>query len=323
MSVIETSDLRKSYGDIEALRGVSLKVEPGQIYGLLGQNGAGKSTLIKILLGIVRKTDGDAFLLGQPAGTSEVRKRVGYLPEDHAFPGYHTANSLLDIYGKLFGLSSAERKKRAAESLDIVGLGKRADSKIRTYSKGMKQRLGIAQSFFHDPEIIFLDEPTDGVDPVGRKEIRDLLQELKGEGRTIFFNSHLLSEVEMISDRVAIMHQGQIVRQGTVAELTRQEGRFVIGLAPGQEMPIEEIDRLGFRCETVGDSFEVVVGASISSIDAVINMLLTKGLSIRHLVEKKQTLEDVFVTLVETDKSTTKKARVARPVVATRRNDRE
>jgi ABC-2 type transport system ATP-binding protein len=322
VSAIETMDLRKDYGGIEALRGVSLKVQAGQIYGLLGQNGAGKSTLVKILLGIVRPTDGEAYLLGSPAGTSEVRKKVGYLPEDHQFPGYHSANSLLDIYGQLFGLSRSERRRRAAEALEVVGLRKRADSKIRTYSKGMKQRLGIAQAFFHDPEVIFLDEPTDGVDPVGRKEIRDLLQQLKDEGRTIFFNSHLLSEVEMISDRVAIMHQGQLVRQGTVAELTRQEGRFVVGLAPGQAFPASLLEKQGVRCEEVGEHWEVVVGSAISGIDPVIRTLVDQGLSIRHLVEKKQTLEDVFVTLVETQREgESKKARMARPVTAKRRDD--
>lgn len=323
MSAIETKDLRKDYGGIEALRGVSLRVEPGQIFGLLGQNGAGKSTLVKILLGIVRLTEGEAYLLGQPAGTSDIRKKVGYLPEDHQFPGYHSANSLLDIYGQLFGLSRTERMRRAAEALDVVGLRKRADSKIRTYSKGMKQRLGIAQAFFHDPEVIFLDEPTDGVDPVGRKEIRDLLQQLKDEGRTIFFNSHLLSEVEMISDQVAIVHQGKLVRQGTVAELTRQEGRFVIGLAPGQAFPADHLQKQGVRCEAVGDQWEVIVGTAIEGIDRVMAMIVGLGLNVRYLVEKKQTLEDVFVTVVENDRNREgKKGRMARPVTAQRRDDR-
>ncbi len=325
MAVVSTSDLRKNYGRIEALKGVSIQVEPGQIFGLLGQNGAGKSTLIKILLGIVRKTDGDAHLLGYPAGTTDVRKRVGYLPEDHQFPGYHTASSLLDIYGQLYGLGREERRKRAAEALEIVGLTKRMDSKIRTYSKGMKQRLGIAQAFFHDPEVIFLDEPTDGVDPVGRKEIRDLLTQLKGEGRTIFVNSHLLGEVEMISDRVAILHQGEVVRQGTVADLTRQEGRYVIGLAPGQAFPAEEVARLGFKSEPAGDHaghVEVILGESTEGIDKVLALLSEKGLRLRHLVEKKQTLEDVFVRMVDqADPSAGRRPRVARPVAA-RRVDR-
>jgi ABC-2 type transport system ATP-binding protein len=297
---------------------VTLTVEPGQIFGLLGQNGAGKSTLVKILLGIVRKTDGDAYLLDHPAGNVEARRRVGYLPEDHQFPGYHTGNSLLDFYGRLYGLSRDERRKRSAEALEIVDLKKRADSKIRTYSKGMKQRLGIAQAFFHDPEVIFLDEPTDGVDPVGRKHIRDLMQQLKGEGRTIFFNSHLLSEVEMVSDRVAIMHRGELVRQGTVADLTRQANRFSIGLAAGQLFPTDEVQALGYRVEPAGEFVDVELPDS-QSIDRVLSLLAARGLNLRHLVEKKQTLEDVFVKMVETTETAERRpVRVARPVTARR-----
>ena len=299
MQVVDIHELTKTYGRITALSDVSLQVDRGEIFGLLGQNGAGKSTMIKVLLGIVRKTGGEANLLGQPAGTTGVRAKVGYLPEDHAFPGYHTAASLLDFYGRLYGLTRADRRKRIAESLDIVGLRKRQDYKIRTYSKGMKQRLGIASAFFHDPEVIFLDEPTDGVDPVGRKEIRELLEQLKGEGRTIFVNSHLLGEVEQISDRVAILHQGRMVRQGTVADLTRQEGRFVLGLAPGEAFPTEEVTRLGYRTEKVGDYDEVLLGTDMAAIDKVLQLLTAKGLRLRHMVEKKQSLEDVFVTMVE------------------------
>jgi ABC-2 type transport system ATP-binding protein len=314
VAVVSTSDLRKNYGDIEALKGVSVQVESGQIFGLLGQNGAGKSTLVKILLGIVRKSEGEAYLLGSPAGTTDIRTRVGYLPEDHQFPGYHTANTLLDFYGRLYGMSRDDRRRRAAEALDIVGLRKRAASKIKTYSKGMKQRLGIAQSFFHDPEVIFLDEPTDGVDPVGRKEIRDLLQQLKGEGRTVFVNSHLLGEVEMISDRVAIVHQGQLVREGTVNDLTRQAGRFAVGLAPGQAFPVEEVKALGYRVETAGEFAEVELPEG-GSIDPVLELLGGRGLRLRHLVEQKQSLESVFMKLVESADPNAKRAvRVARPV---------
>ena len=322
MSVIEVKDLYKAYGDIEALKGVSLKVEPGQIYGLLGQNGAGKSTMVKILLGIVRKTSGGAFLLGYPAGTTEIRKKVGYLPEDHAFPGYHTGESLLHFYGELFGMSRPDRIKRIAESLDIVGLSKRGSSKIKTYSKGMKQRLGIAQSFFHDPEVIFLDEPTDGVDPVGRKEIRELLQTLKEEGRTIFVNSHLLAEIELMCDRVAIMHKGEIVRTGTVGELTARTERFSITLAPGTPFPVSEVRALGYTVEPDGDETHVEL-AKGQSIDPVLDYLASKGLRLRNVSESKQTLEDIFMSLVETAErgSTKRGVRVARPLSHGRRSE--
>src|SRR5262249_13659417 len=156
-----------------------------------------------------------ADLLGEPVGTAAVRRKIGYLPEDHHFPDYHSAASLLDFYGALLEFPAAERKKRIPEVLDQVGLKARMNYKIRTYSKGMKQRLGIAQALMHNPEVIFLDEPTDGVDPVGRRHIREMLLRLKSEGKTIFINSHLLGEVELISDRVIILHGGEILRQGS------------------------------------------------------------------------------------------------------------
>jgi ABC-2 type transport system ATP-binding protein len=315
-TVIETNRLVKTYGHVKALKGVSVSVGPGQIYGLLGQNGAGKSTLIKILLGIVRKTDGEATLLGETAGHSAVRKRVGYLPEDHQFPLYHSAGTLLDFYGQLYGLSRADRRKKAEEALEIVGIRQRMNDKIKTYSKGMKQRVGIAQAFFHNPDVIFLDEPTDGVDPVGRREIRDLLIRLKSEGRTIFVNSHLLGEVEMICDRVAILHRGEMVREGTVGDLTKQEGRFVVGLAPGEAFPNNEVEKLGCAVHKAGDRFEVTVGNDASAIDKVLALLSDKGLKLRHLIEKKQTLEDVFVDMVDSAEPGTdgRPARSARPV---------
>lgn len=301
MAVIETRDLRKEYGRIHALKGVSLTVEKGQIYGLLGQNGAGKTTLIKVLLGIVRRTDGKAQLLGRPAGAVEARRRVGYLPEDHQFPGYHTGRSLLDFYGSLYGVSADDRRRKIPEVLELVGIAGRMNSKIRTYSKGMKQRLGIAQALLHDPDLIILDEPTDGVDPLGRREIRELMTRLKDQGHTIFLNSHLLGEVELVCDRVAILQQGNLVREGTIAELTAQKGRYEMGLAPGQTFPADALMKLGYRVDRLPDKadlFEVSL-TDDRPIDAAVRLLAETGLSLRHLVEKKQSLEDAFLATVE------------------------
>jgi ABC-2 type transport system ATP-binding protein len=231
MSVIETNNLVKRFGRIEALKGVTLQVKRGEIFGVLGQNGAGKTTLIKVLLGITSATEGEAKLLGEPAGRTAVRQRVGYLPEDHRFPDYHTGYSLLDFYGALLNVPGSVRRKRIPEVLEVVGLAGRMHYKIRTYSKGMKQRVGLAQALMHNPEVIFLDEPTDGVDPVGRREIRGVMQNLKKDGTTIFLNSHLLGEVELICDRVAILQRGEVIREGDIATLTRQRGLFVVGLA--------------------------------------------------------------------------------------------
>ncbi len=301
MAVIETRDLRKTYGTLEALKGVSISVEPGQIYGLLGQNGAGKTTLIKILLGIVRKTAGEAELLGAPAGTVNVRRRVGYLPEDHQFPYYHTGRSLMDFYGQLYGVSPDDRKRKIPEALELVGIAGRMNSKIKTYSKGMKQRLGIAQALLHDPDLIILDEPTDGVDPMGRKEIRELMARLKDKGHTIFLNSHLLGEVELVCDRVAILQRGEVVREGTVAELTKATDKFRLRLGEGQAFPTDVVARLGYAVAPLAErpgTFEVTL-ASGQTIDPVVRLLVEGGLSLRELVEKKESLEDVFMKTVE------------------------
>ena len=298
MPVIFTHNLIKTYGKIEALKGVSVTVEKGEIYGLLGQNGAGKTTLIKILLGITKPSFGEAQLLDEEAGTASVRARVGYLPEDHRFPDYHTGYSLMDMYGALLEVSSAERQKRIPEMLELVGIKGRMHYKIRTYSKGMKQRLGIAQAMIQDPDVIFLDEPTDGVDPVGRREIRAIMQQLKERGKTIFLNSHLLGEVELICDRVGILQQGEMIRSGSIAELTQQRGLFLVGLAPGQVFPTDEVAKQGFQVAPRGEFWEVGLKDG-QSIDPVVDLLRSRGLNLRHLTEKRQTLEDLFVETVE------------------------
>lgn len=298
MAVILTGDLVKQYGYIEALKGVSVKVEKGEIFGLLGQNGAGKTTLVKILLGITKQTAGQAILLGEPAGTASVRKRVGYLPEDHRFPDYHTGASLLEFYGALLEVPSSEIRRRTPEVLEMVGIKGRMHSKIRTYSKGMKQRLGIAQALIHDPDVLFLDEPTDGVDPVGRREIREILEHLKEEGKTIFINSHLLGEVELVCDRVAILQQGEVIREGDIATLTQQKGFYLIGLAPGQKFPVDEVVQQGYGVTASGELWEVALMQESQTIDPIIQLLHNRGLNLRHLVEKRQTLEDLFLETV-------------------------
>jgi ABC-2 type transport system ATP-binding protein len=296
--VVQTDQLVKTYGRIEALKGVTLTVRRGDIFGLLGQNGAGKTTMIKILLGITKRTAGHAELLGQPAGAVAVRRRVGYLPEDHRFPDYHTAASLLDFYGSLLDVPRAEREKRALDLLELVGLRGRMHYKIRTFSKGMKQRLGIAQALINDPEVLFLDEPTDGVDPVGRREIRALLHRLKEEGKTIFINSHLLGEVELICDRVIILQRGQIIREGDIATLTQQRGYYLIGLAPNEAFPRDEVAGAGYHVSHTGEWWEVVLVEG-QSIDPVVAVLQARGLHLRHLSEKRQTLEDLFIKAVD------------------------
>jgi ABC-2 type transport system ATP-binding protein len=216
MEAIHVDRLRKRFGagpaQVDALCGISLRVEPGEIYGLLGRNGAGKTTLVRILLDLVRPTAGKARILGRPSREVAARAAVGYLPEDHRFPEYQTGEGTLLLQGALAGLPARARKARARELLGLVGLDRAGRQKVRAYSKGMKQRLGLAQALVGDPQLVLLDEPTDGVDPVGRAEIRDLLLSLKRSGKTVFLNSHLLSEVERLCDRVAILERGALVR---------------------------------------------------------------------------------------------------------------
>jgi ABC-2 type transport system ATP-binding protein len=297
MHVIAIRNLAKRFRRIEALKGVTLHVDTGQIYGLLGQNGAGKTTMIKILLGLIRYWEGEAELLGEPAGASAIRARVGYLPEDHKFPDYHTGYSLLDFYGQLLGVPRVERQRRIPEMLEMVGLKGRMHYKIRTYSKGMKQRTGIAQALFHDPDVIFLDEPTDGVDPIGRRDIRHMLLRLKERGKTIFINSHLLGEVELVCDRVSILHKGEMIREGDIATLTQQRGLYTVGLAPGQTFPQAELQAQGYTATKDGDLWELQL-TDKQNIDPVVDFLRGRDLSIRHLMEKRQSLEDLFLKTV-------------------------
>jgi ABC-2 type transport system ATP-binding protein len=224
---IETRELRKTYVEgmfrrkrQQALQGVSLRVERGEIVGLLGGNGAGKTTFIKILLGIIGKSSGEASLLGFPAGDIRGRRLVGYLPENLRVPRHLTAISALEYYGHLSNLPSSVIRERRGPLLERVGLAARAKDPVRTYSKGMLQRLGLAQAMLHEPELFILDEPTDGLDPLARSQVRGFLADLKRQGKTIFLNSHILQEVELICDRVAILDRGVLRRVANVAEIT-------------------------------------------------------------------------------------------------------
>lgn len=291
--VVRVDNLVKRYGAKAALGGVSLEVAPGEIFGLLGQNGAGKTTLVKILLGLVAPTSGKAWLLDSLAGTARVRERVGYLPEDHRLPEYHTGPSLLDFYGALQGVPRAERKQRIPELLGQLGLAGREKLKVRGYSKGMKQRLGLAQALLARPRVLFLDEPTDGVDPVGRRHIRDLLLAERAKGVTLFVNSHLLSEMEQLCDRVAILKAGQIAVTGTVADLTRHADRWRIDLAEGDRWP----EGLAVEArQTAPGRYEVDLPES-DGIDSVLRALVEAGARVRHLERCRGTLEDLYLNV--------------------------
>jgi ABC-2 type transport system ATP-binding protein len=235
---MELTHVEKRYGrSVHALKGISLNVKRGEIFGLLGPNGAGKSTLVKILMTVVRPTRAEGWVLGEKVATKGALRQVGYLPENHRFPKYLTGRQTLDFFASLSGADRAWRRETIPRLLDVVGMTAWADQKISQYSKGMMQRVGIAQALSADPQLVVLDEPTDGVDPVGRRDIRDVLLRLKSEGKTVFINSHLLSELEMVCDRVAIMVGGQVVRMGTVADLAVDRRSYEIEVEPGTGLP--------------------------------------------------------------------------------------
>ncbi len=214
-----------------ALRGIEMKVHRGEVFGLLGPNGAGKSTLVKILMTVIKPSKCQGQMLGYRIGNKAALTDVGYLPEHHSFPGYLTGGQVIDFFGAMAGVDRRTRKKRAGELLELVGMSDWSKRKLRSYSKGMRQRIGIAQSLINDPDLILLDEPTDGVDPVGRRDIRDVIERLKDQNKTIFINSHLLSELEMVCDRVAILVKGVVAQQGTLDELTEGQRGYLIRVA--------------------------------------------------------------------------------------------
>src|SRR5438105_11811368 len=238
---IEVSGLKKVYrgalrsSRITALDGVDFTVGAGEMFGLLGPNGAGKTTTVKILLDLTRPTAGAARIGGLPAGNPESRRRVGYLPEGHKIPGYLTARQTLSIFGRMSGMESKDIQCRGAELLEKLRIEKWIDVRVKKFSKGMTQRLGLACALIHAPNVLLLDEPTDGVDPVGRREIRDLLQNEAANGCTVLLNSHLLSEIELTCDRVAVLRNGKVAAHGTVEELTRRETRFRMDVTPIDE----------------------------------------------------------------------------------------
>jgi len=219
LPAVEIQGLRKVYGHIIAVDDISLVTYRGEAFGFLGPNGAGKSTVVKILTGLVTPTKGKIRVLGQPINHVQSRKKVGYLPEFPSFHRWFKAQEFLEFHGRLFGLHGAYLEKRIREVLEMVGLSGRESQKLGTFSKGMLQRIGLAQAIIHKPELVILDELVSGLDPVGQRDMRDLLRELKTEGTSIFLNSHLLADVEAICDRVAIINQGRILKVGAPAEL--------------------------------------------------------------------------------------------------------
>lgn len=307
-AAVQVTDLHKRFrggwfgNHVDALRGVSFDVPQGQVFGLLGPNGAGKTTLVKILLGIVRSTGGSATLLGRPAGDRGGRQRVGYLPENLRVPAHQTARTAMEYYGRLSGMDYAEIRQRSAQLLDTVGLGKRSKESVKQFSKGMRQRLGLAQSLLHDPDLLILDEPTDGLDPVGRSQVRNILSDLSDQGKTVFINSHLLQEVELVCDRVAILDHGQLRYTGDFQDLhsTAATAELTLELAASPDevsacLPDRELKEL--RADPGGCHVAVSTQGQ-PDVDSIVDALRAARISIRGLAHRKTTLEDFFLDVV-------------------------
>lgn len=316
---IQSNSLSKTYSDglvlkkkFEALKDVTFQVEQGDVFGLLGPNGAGKTTFIKILLGIIRKSAGSASILGHSAGSRSGRKLVGYLPEHLRIPPHMTAHTALECYGNLSNVSSSVVRSKRDELLKLVGLAERARDRVKKFSKGMLQRLGLAQALLHDPPLLILDEPTDGLDPRARAEMRRIIQELSNKGVTIFLNSHILQEVELICRNVAILDRGKLQYSGGVEEI----GDFVnsrIGKGAGKLQVMLEINGDPGDIKEVfdGQQFKIITNdgkgqASVelaiddqSALDQFVDQLRSRSISIQRLSRSQVSLEDAFLQIVQ------------------------
>ena len=306
--ILSVRDLSKIYRKgilgrkgFRALDGVTIDVGRGTVFGLLGPNGAGKTTFIKILLGLVRGYGGQAQLFGRRPGDPRSRARAGFLPEAHRLPGYLTGRQCMELFGMMAGAPLREIRQRIPALLERVGMEKSADRKVREYSKGMQQRIGLAQSLVHNPDIVFLDEPTDGVDPVGRAAVREIVQDLKERGTTVFINSHLLMEVELICDRVVIMTRGKILREGSTEELTPRTGgvRFELRQVPENLSQILNGVGVDFAPEPRGFSLKV----DDDELDQAIDRLRAAQVSIRAIEAKRLSLEESFIHLVQEEQA--------------------
>jgi ABC-2 type transport system ATP-binding protein len=306
-TLIEVSGLRKLYRSsfgkpkITALDGIDFQVREGEMFGLLGPNGAGKTTTVKILLGLTHPTSGAAFIAGLPVKNPESRRRVGYLPEGHKIPNYLTARQAMTIFGRMSGMDGAAMKKRIPELLERVRIGQWVDVRIKKFSKGMTQRLGLACALIHSPKLLLLDEPTDGVDPVGRREIRDLLrEEAKQNGVAVLLNSHLLSEIELTCDRVAMLRKGKVAAFGTVEELTRKSATYKMVATPADDSLVAAFKETGAGVERVNGHMVLSVN-DVQHLNALVDKLRANGGMLNELTPVRSSLEDVFVDLIRAE----------------------
>ncbi len=299
MTAIEILGLEKTYSvgfwrkrPKRALHPLHLAVEDGEIFGFLGPNGAGKTTTLKLLMGLVFPTSGSARILGLEWTDPSVKAQIGFLPEQPYFYDYLTARELLEYYAQLSGVPAKERKPRVDAVLRRVGLPDEGGVQLRKFSKGMLQRVGIAQAILHNPRVVFFDEPMSGLDPMGRREVRDLMEELKHEGKTVFFSTHILSDAEALCDRVAIIHHGELRGIGAVADLTSNVHGKVELVWQTTRVPAS-IKALAAECHVTGDTVRAVLPEE--NQDAAIDALRREHLQLISLIPVRASLEDYFV----------------------------
>ena len=300
VSAIETEELRKVFGDHAAVKGLTLQVSQGEVFGFLGPNGAGKTTSMKMLLSLVTPTSGKASLLGAPIGDRQTLARVGFLPEHFRFQEWLTGGEFLQLHGQLLGLEKSALKKRQEELLERVGLTGFRNKQLRTYSKGMLQRIGLAQALLNHPALVFLDEPTSGLDPVGRRLVRDVIHELRDEGTCVFLNSHLLSEIEVTCNRVAFIRHGEVIRILDLASLDGKQSVVTIRAAGLSPEMITGMERWGRDIHAEDGQFTLTVQDE-AQIPEINRYLVTQGANVYAITPARKSLEEIFIETVGED----------------------
>jgi ABC-2 type transport system ATP-binding protein len=297
---IETRGLRKLYGDKVAVKNLSLSVPRGEIFGFLGPNGAGKSTSIRMLLGLAKPSGGEAFVLGKPAGDVEIRRRIGFLPEDFRFYEWLTPSELLHLHGRLCGVPGETLGKRVPELIELVGLTPHRDKRLENFSKGMLQRIGLAQALIHRPDLIFLDEPTSGLDPMGRRLVRDIIRAQRERGATVFLNSHLLSEIEITCDQVVFIREGEVLTSRDLRTATEPEIRVAVR---ARNLPDQIGERLApLATSAVIDEERLIFTArSQESLPEILRCLVAGGAEIYEFTPRRMSLEELFVSVMGRD----------------------
>ncbi|MFN2187332.1 MAG: ABC transporter ATP-binding protein [Candidatus Promineifilaceae bacterium] len=296
---ISASHLRKEFGKKTAVKDFTLDVSQGEVFGFLGPNGAGKTTAVKMMMGLIHPTSGSASMLGSPIGDRVARTRIGFLPEHFRFHEWLQAAEFLDLHGRLYGMSPAARKERIPELLDLVGLARSADTRLSSFSKGMLQRIGLAQALINSPELVFLDEPTSGLDPLGRRLVRDIIRDLRNRGITVFLNSHFLSEIELTCDRVSFIRQGEILRVASLEELANETLLVDLRIGNPDQETISGLEMFGSDIRY--DESEDLIHISLTDeeqIPEIVSWLIGQGQKVYELSPQRLSLEERFLQIV-------------------------